>query len=575
MRMAKRFPNEYNFFPKTYLLPSDYNEFASQFQGKLKTFIIKPEGSAQGRGIFLVQQPDQVPNGEHLIAQKYETKPYLLDGLKFDLRVYVLVAGCDPLRVYVYKEGLARFATSEYSAPNKKNLANTFMHLTNYAINKQNPEFKENALEGPEEAGHKQSLRHVFERMKKNGANVDELWRQIKLIAVKTLCIAQPQLAHCYRTAQPDEQHNQMCFELLGLDILVTSECKPLLLEVNHTPSFSTGSPLDTQVKSNCIADSLRLMRVSTDIRNKLVALEKKQRETRVFTGKRMKLDPSVRDFTLAELQKERDEFTRKNLGGFEEAYPCLEPFHQEPIELFLKAADEEYQITTGVLSKKDHLAQSPLRPTTSLEFHRNFSLSGIEERGDKPFTGYKNNPSLSLVVNEQSKQSTSAVDESKGPPKYTMNRIKSIEKVVSTASKAYHIMRPISVTTKKQGIQIKSTKLNDSDKYFKDGDEHSRSIHVPRLESNLDKLIANYSGLRLTEKKIIKNDSLNLNKSLPIGNIDVVGQSNVADEPQERRIHQSRTVIGAAITAGPQRRLDTGRENSQQAVAKSPEYDS
>jgi tubulin polyglutamylase TTLL6/13 len=44
-------------------------------------------------------------------------KPYLIDGLKFDMRIYVLVAGIDPLRIFVYEEGLARFATEEYRAP--------------------------------------------------------------------------------------------------------------------------------------------------------------------------------------------------------------------------------------------------------------------------------------------------------------------------------------------------------------------------------------------------------------------------------------------------------------------------
>ena len=38
-------------------------------------------------------------------------KPYLIDNLKFDMRIYVLVSGIDPLRIFVYEEGLARFAT--------------------------------------------------------------------------------------------------------------------------------------------------------------------------------------------------------------------------------------------------------------------------------------------------------------------------------------------------------------------------------------------------------------------------------------------------------------------------------
>ncbi len=65
----------------------------------------------------------------------------LIDGLKFDLRVYALVYGVNPLRVFIYKDGLARFATEAYTPPVGTNLENMYMHLTNYAINKFSDKF--------------------------------------------------------------------------------------------------------------------------------------------------------------------------------------------------------------------------------------------------------------------------------------------------------------------------------------------------------------------------------------------------------------------------------------------------
>ena len=142
--MMKVHKEEYSFFPKTWLLPQDLNDLKQQFnKKKCKTFIIKPSHMCQGRGIYLVRRFEDIDAklGDQLVAQRYMANPYLIDNLKFDLRIYVLVFGVEPMRIFMFKEGLARFATDEYIGPTKGNLDNLFMHLTNYAINKNNDEF--------------------------------------------------------------------------------------------------------------------------------------------------------------------------------------------------------------------------------------------------------------------------------------------------------------------------------------------------------------------------------------------------------------------------------------------------
>jgi len=49
-------------------------------------------------------------------------QPFLIDGFKFDLRVYVVITACDPLRIFVFNEGLARFATAKYVVPTQSNV---------------------------------------------------------------------------------------------------------------------------------------------------------------------------------------------------------------------------------------------------------------------------------------------------------------------------------------------------------------------------------------------------------------------------------------------------------------------
>ena len=105
MRVRKALPDEYNYFPQTWMLPAEWCEFKNQFDGKGNdTFILKPEALSQGKGIFLTNNFENINQAERYVAQQYVTHPYLIEGLKFDLRVYVLVYGCDPLRIFIYKE---------------------------------------------------------------------------------------------------------------------------------------------------------------------------------------------------------------------------------------------------------------------------------------------------------------------------------------------------------------------------------------------------------------------------------------------------------------------------------------
>ena len=85
--------------------------------------------------------------------------PYLIDKLKFDLRIYVLLYGVNPLKIYIFEDGLARFATVPYEKPSEHNIQNMFMHLTNYAINKNAANYKSNETADGKGKSHKRSLK--------------------------------------------------------------------------------------------------------------------------------------------------------------------------------------------------------------------------------------------------------------------------------------------------------------------------------------------------------------------------------------------------------------------------------
>ncbi len=60
-----------------------------------------------------------------------------------------------------------------------------------------------------------------------------------------------------------DNFANDMCFEVLGFDIMIDHKLNPYLLEINYTPSFTTDTPLDRLIKKNLIEDTLNILDIS------------------------------------------------------------------------------------------------------------------------------------------------------------------------------------------------------------------------------------------------------------------------------------------------------------------------
>ena len=188
------------------------------------------------------------------MVQEYISNPCLLhNSAKFDLRVYVLVTSISPLRLYVYEEGIVRFASNRYSK-SLEEIKNQFIHLTNYSVNKNSIEYVPSTNTDSQD-GHKWTLRTLWRYLALcRVANPEQIWANIIDLIVKTVISAESQILVLLKQHL---KNRQSCFELLGFDIMLDEQFKLWLLEVNITPSLRADSVLDFSVKNQLVKDIL------------------------------------------------------------------------------------------------------------------------------------------------------------------------------------------------------------------------------------------------------------------------------------------------------------------------------
>lgn len=251
---SRRLEGAFDVTPATFLLPQDYCALVQASRADSCTlWIVKPVGLSRGRGISLVADIEDVTYAEPVVVQEYLSRPLLLEGHKFDLRLYVLVTSFSPLEAFIYRRGFARLATRPFSL-NKT--SDKFVHLTNASVQKRaacgGAVYPLRFASVDEAGGTKCSLEYVWQRLRetsKADLDVDQIWRDICMLVLKSLVCVEDDIPH-----QPNS------FEVFGYDVLIDADLRPWLLEVNASPSMARESNLDCVIKEAMIRDTVALV---------------------------------------------------------------------------------------------------------------------------------------------------------------------------------------------------------------------------------------------------------------------------------------------------------------------------
>ena len=194
-----KFGNVFKFIPETFVWPRDEESFKRWLRvvkngddRSLKFFIKKPAASSRGRGIRVhsirdasrilrkMKKKNAKKNRKYLL-QRYIHRPLLINRLKFDIRLYVLVTSFNPLVVFMFNEGLVRFCTEPFNM-NKSSSAG---HLTNYSVQKHTNVFQENQCADEDSTGHKWSYTALLRHIREHHGN--EKVRKVRLTLTASL----------------------------------------------------------------------------------------------------------------------------------------------------------------------------------------------------------------------------------------------------------------------------------------------------------------------------------------------------------------------------------------------------
>jgi hypothetical protein len=244
-RIRPAFPSLFRFVPKTYILPYMNARFTRSLAKAKRRFIVKPDNGSLGQGIAVLDPgSDYAPDDTLVVAQEY-VDSYLFENTKFDLRIYALVASVNPLRIYVYRDGVARFCSVQATENS------LYAMLTNVALNKSNPDMEISKI-----SRLLSDILPILERQ--SGVSIANFWERVDSAIALSIMSGYGYLRKGEEWNCPKVGYSR-CFQILGFDILLDRDLNPHVLEINYRPSLEYYRGRERRMKVGMIRDAILL----------------------------------------------------------------------------------------------------------------------------------------------------------------------------------------------------------------------------------------------------------------------------------------------------------------------------
>ena len=258
MEMKKLFPDDFDYMPETFNYPEQKNLIFNKFENyKLNSndlWMVKPSKLCAGVGISIFHSLRNITLKDFVLT-KYITNLHLINRKKYDLRLYILISGLKPLRIYFYKEGLVRIAAEKFSL-NENSFTNKFIHLTGININIKNKNFISPNNTKDENANVWNIL--MYQKfLRKYNINWADIREKIKDLIIKSIISVYKKINE---KIERENVNDQSFYNLLGFDILMTDKLNPQLLEINADPFMRYRFDLEKKDKINIFIDTLNLI---------------------------------------------------------------------------------------------------------------------------------------------------------------------------------------------------------------------------------------------------------------------------------------------------------------------------